>query len=533
MEDIKTNIVSRPRYPGTEYAKLKEIKNGILELRSYGVTSHFVIPFGMTDDDIKLRKDAIFHLPPNYSLYPANEYDERQIEWLKKCLHIAGFETFNNIWSSDVDEFDPSKLIVMLYAKKKNIPEKKVDRRVLTRIEEEEDEKNVFKKVKLGQGTFGSVFTTSDKNIVVKEILFNAKKIQGTALIEYATLDMLRGEKNILQIVDMKFSKDSMDIRMMKCDTTLDKMLKNKSLSYPELQMSIMRQIAKGIYNMHKYGLRHRDLKPDNILIQSPDKVYIADFGSVDLLLEKNRPFINSVSTPLWAPPEEVYKTQSSLTYDIWSMGIIFIQILTNSYNTLFEIQDVEPDIVKNMISKYTDRAIRKSLSGQDPEIVKMVVKMMTFDENKRCDINDVLETLYPDEKFQLINRDTIIANLSKKYDAYPKNRNFVVPPPENDFITNSKIIQYQIYSGLLGEIFCAKILKTIVTKGTHISIKDEFVDKIKRMIQNLGKNMLLPSPMDYIPEKIQNNNYYLRHLDLVKTESDPYQVFVKLNMKK
>ena len=91
-----------------------------------------------------------------------------------------------------------------------------------------------------------------------------------------------------------------------------------------------MFQIITSAYlEISKKGIVHRDLKPTNILVTKADELKIADFGfavpSEDLLKEAK----NSVGSNSYRAPETIYQYQYHSKSDIWSLGVIFYQMIT------------------------------------------------------------------------------------------------------------------------------------------------------------------------------------------------------------
>ena len=87
-----------------------------------------------------------------------------------------------------------------------------------------------------------------------------------------------------------------------------------------------MKDIIDGYLYLQEKKILHRDLKPANILLKNGN-AKIADFGFACHEDQKNSKKYN-VGTPLYMSPETLFHNKYSKENDIWSIGVIFYEML-------------------------------------------------------------------------------------------------------------------------------------------------------------------------------------------------------------
>ena len=111
---------------------------------------------------------------------------------------------------------------------------------------------------------------------------------------------------------------------------TLKQLLKKRgSLTLSEA-IDIMLQLTDGMAHAHDSYIVHRDLKPQNIMIQDDGQIKITDFGIAMALNSTQLTQTNSVMGSVhYLPPEQAAGKGATIKSDIYSMGIIFYELLT------------------------------------------------------------------------------------------------------------------------------------------------------------------------------------------------------------
>lgn len=103
----------------------------------------------------------------------------------------------------------------------------------------------------------------------------------------------------------------------------------NDPISYPQI-INIMTQILSGVGYAHRNDVIHRDLKPQNILINKQNQAKISDFGIAIALSQNSITQTNSLlGSVQYISPERARGRMASIQSDIYSLGIILYEMIT------------------------------------------------------------------------------------------------------------------------------------------------------------------------------------------------------------
>ena len=111
----------------------------------------------------------------------------------------------------------------------------------------------------------------------------------------------------------------------------------------------VMLQLTSGVDYIHRHGIVHRDLKPDNLFYMSDGTLKISDFGIAAPI--GTPPIGDSVQgTIYYCAPEVLMGSPAAIANDIYSMGIIFFELLTGQLP--FDGDNVDDVAMKQMRKK-------------------------------------------------------------------------------------------------------------------------------------------------------------------------------------
>lgn len=189
----------------------------------------------------------------------------------------------------------------------------------------------------IGEGGMANVYLgydeILDRNVAIKILrgdLSNDEKFVRRFQREALSASSL-SHPNIVEMYDVGEDNGLYYIIMEYVEgKTLKQLLKRRgSLTLSEA-IDIMLQITDGMQHAHDAYIIHRDLKPQNIMIQDDGQIKITDFGIAMALNSTQLTQTNSVMGSVhYLPPEQASGKGSTTKSDIYSMGIIFYELLT------------------------------------------------------------------------------------------------------------------------------------------------------------------------------------------------------------
>uniref|UniRef100_A0A8C9V624 cyclin-dependent kinase n=1 Tax=Scleropages formosus TaxID=113540 RepID=A0A8C9V624_SCLFO len=202
---------------------------------------------------------------------------------------------------------------------------------------------------KLGEGTYATVYKgrskLTDNLVALKEIrLEHEEGAPCTAIREVSLLKDLK-HANIVTLHDI--------IHTDKCLTLVFEYLEKDLKQYMDDCGNIMSmhnvkiflfQLLRGLAYCHRRKVLHRDLKPQNLLINDKGELKLADFGLARAKSVPTKTYSNEVVTLWYRPPDVLLgSTEYSTPIDMWGVGCIFYEMVTG--RPLFPGSTVEDEL--------------------------------------------------------------------------------------------------------------------------------------------------------------------------------------------
>lgn len=201
---------------------------------------------------------------------------------------------------------------------------------------------------KLGSGGMGSVYTAKDRLtgeiVALKRVLISSEKTTQTSNTEFLTalateFRTLAGLRHpyIVRVIDYGFSFDEgqpqpyFTMEYLPNAKTITDTVSDQSL---ETQVRLLTEMLMALAYLHRRGVIHRDLKPDNVLVDSTGRVKVLDFGLAFETSGKSN--FSSVSdtagTLAYMAPELVAGGTATVQSDLYAAGIVIYEILSGRF---------------------------------------------------------------------------------------------------------------------------------------------------------------------------------------------------------
>ena len=168
--------------------------------------------------------------------------------------------------------------------------------------------------------------------------------------------------------------------------------LKKRSYQLKEEKVvEIIYKLCKAVYYVHSYGIAHRDIKPDNVLLTSEDEnadIRLLDFG-LSKIVGPNQKCTEPYGTLTYCAPEIILDKPYLKTVDSWSLGVMTYLMLSGSFPFYGKS---EHEIAKNVVYSRVDFTKKPIWNEITKEAKDFICKLLEKDLKKRIDMKTALE---------------------------------------------------------------------------------------------------------------------------------------------
>ena len=242
----------------------------------------------------------------------------------------------------------------------------------------------------LGQGGMGAVYRAYDRELnrdvalklIRPELTSHPRSLQ--RFKQELLLASKISHKNILRIHDLGDVHGVKFMSMVYIEgEDLSRLLKTKGRLPLEQALNIGRQLCQALDAAHTMGVVHRDLKPQNILLDETGHAYVSDFGLAKSLESDAATMTQTgviLGTPQYMSPEQVEGASVDHRSDVYALGLILYELVTGE--PPFTGETAMQIMVRRLKQKPRDpREINQDLP---PYLGRIILRCLEKDPAKR-----------------------------------------------------------------------------------------------------------------------------------------------------
>lgn len=212
---------------------------------------------------------------------------------------------------------------------------------------------------KIGEGSTGTVCTALDRatgrRVAVKKM--DLRKQQRRELL-FNEVVIMRDyhHPNIVEMYESYLVGDELWVVMEYLEGGALTDIVTHARMDEEQIATVCKQCLKALSYLHSQGVIHRDIKSDSILLAADGRVKLSDFGFCAQVSEELPKRKSLVGTPYWMSPEVISRLLYGPEVDIWSLGIMVIEMVDGEppffneppLQAMRKIRDMAPPKLKN-----------------------------------------------------------------------------------------------------------------------------------------------------------------------------------------
>ncbi|KAL1739366.1 kinase-like domain-containing protein, partial [Schizophyllum fasciatum] len=262
----------------------------------------------------------------------------------------------------------------------------------LRQVVSDDDPKTIYSKIKkIGQGASGHVYVAktlaTGKKVAIKEMDLSHQPRKELIVNEIMVMKESQ-HPNIVNFLESYLVKSNelwVVMEYMEGGALTD-IIENNTLEEDQIS-SICLETCKGLGHLHSQSIIHRDIKSDNVLLDASGRVKITDFGFCAKLTDQKSKRATMVGTPYWMAPEVVKQKEYGAKVDIWSLGIMAIEMIENEPPYL----DEEPLKALYLIATNGTPTLKKP-EALSKELKGFLAVCLCVDVSSRATAGELLE---------------------------------------------------------------------------------------------------------------------------------------------